>query len=463
MNKALEVTRLGSLHWRVWWLSAMGVFLDGFDLFIIGVALPLISREFAPGPFMTGLIGAAAVLGSVLGGFLGGRFTDRYGRKSLYLADLGFFIVFGLFSAFSWDIWSLVFFRFMLGVGVDYPICASYVSEFMPSRIRGKMLIGAFSFQAAGMLCGAVAGVIILNILPDYGAWRWMLGVGVVPAVIVLALRTTVPESPRWLIDKGEFKKAGEIIARIVPELKDRVDAIVADMQAHSRQVQKTAMRYGHLLTGQYLRRTILAVVPWFCMDIATYGIGLFTPTILAVITYDTETNFILKDLAATKGAAYLDIFLIIGFLLNIWLVDKWGRIRLQMLGFGGMALGLLILSAATETAGQGGASLYLVIPGFVLFNLLMNMGPNATTFILPAELFPTCMRASVHGIATSAAKLGAALGIFLLPILKAYAGIPATLLVVAAASILGLLVTALFKVNTTGRSLEDINPGDIR
>ena len=465
MNRALEETRLRGLHWRVWWLSAMGVFLDGFDLFVIGVALPLIAREFAPNPFITGLIGASAVLGSVLGGFLGGCFTDRYGRKSLYLVDLGFFIVFGLLSAASWDVWSLILFRFLLGVGVgvDYPICASYVSEFMPSRIRGKMLIGAFSFQAVGMLSGAVAGVIILHLFPDSGAWRWMLGAGVVPAVIVLEMRTTVPESPRWLIDKGEFKKAGEIIARIVPELRDRVDAIVADTRARSRQAQKTVMGYGHLLKKQYLRRTILAVVPWFLMDIATYGIGLFTPTILAIITYDNETNFILKDLAATRGAAYLDIFLIIGFLLNIWLVDRWGRIRLQILGFGGMALGLLILSAATGTAGDGRASLYLVILGFVLFNLLMNMGPNATTFILPAELFPTSMRASVHGIATSAAKLGAALGIFLLPILKADAGIPVTLLVVAAAAVLGLIVTALFRINTTGRSLEDINPGDVR
>jgi len=139
MNSALEETRLRGLHWRVWWLSAMGVFLDGFDLFIIGVALPLISREFSPDPFITGLIGASAVLGSVLGGFLGGRFTDLYGRKSLYLVDLGFFIVFGLLSALSWDVWSLILFRFLLGVGVgvDYPICASYVSEFMPSRIRG--------------------------------------------------------------------------------------------------------------------------------------------------------------------------------------------------------------------------------------------------------------------------------------------------------------------------------------
>lgn len=465
LNQALEETKLMGLHWRVWFLSSMGVFLDGFDLFIIGVALPLIAREFSPSPFMTGLIGAAAVLGSVLGGFLGGRFTDRYGRKALYIVDLAFFIIFGLLTAFSWDVGSLIVFRFLLGigVGVDYPICASYVSEFMPTRIRGRMLIGAFSFQAAGMLSGALVGAIVLKIFHEFEAWRWMLGLGVVPAVIVLVLRTTVPESPRWLIDKGYFEKAGDIIARIVPDLKDRVKDLVADTATHAKHAARKRMGYGHLLTRQYIKRTILAVVPWFCMDIATYGIGLFTPTILAIITYDKETNFILKDLAATEGAAYLDSFLIAGFLLNIWLVDKWGRIRLQILGFGGMALGLCILAVASDTGTQGNASPYLVIPGFILFNLMMNMGPNATTFILPAELFPTSMRASAHGIATSAAKLGAAFGIFLLPILKSSVGIPSTLVLVAIAAILGLVVTAIFKINTTGRSLDEINPGDIR
>lgn len=126
------------------------------------------------------------------------------------------------------------------------------------------------------------------------------------------------------------------------------------------------------------------------------------------------------------------------------------------------MALGLCMLAIASATAVQGSESLYLVIPGFILFNLLMNMGPNATTFVLPAELFPTSMRASAHGIATSAAKLGGALGIFLIPILQSSIGIPSTLITVSAAAILGLIVTAAFQVHTTGKTLEEINPIDI-
>lgn len=465
MNEVLNDAKLGKVHWRVWLLSSMGVFLDGFDLFIIGIALPLIVREFSPGPFEIGFIGAAAVLGSVLGGFLGGRFIDHYGRKSLYVIDMVFFMAFGLMSAFSWDVYSLIAFRFLLGigVGVDYPICASYVSEFMPTRIRGRMLIGAFSFQALGMLSAAILGLIILKIYPYDDAWRYMLAIGSIPALIVLVLRTTVPESPRWLIDRGKYDRAAKIIANIVPAVRDKVDKIVANAIKHFEQVEEKKLKYSDLFRKKYLRRTVLAVVPWFCMDMATYGVGLFMPTILAIIAFSGESNYILKDIAATKGSAYLDIFLIVGFALNIWLVEKLGRIKLQIIGFTGMFVGLILLAiAGTSAEGVQAASLYLVIPGFVLFNLLMNMGPNATTFILPAELFPTKLRASAHGLATSTAKFGATLGIFILPLVKDQIGLSAALITLASFVLVGLVVTILFRVNTMGRSLEDINPGDI-
>jgi len=279
----------------------------------------------------------------------------------------------------------------------------------------------------------------------------------------VMALRVYVPESPRWLIEKGEYEKAAQIIARIVPAVKDQIDLIVADALKHATKIERVKLKYSDLFKKEYLRRTVLAVVPWFSMDIATYGVGLFTPTILAIIAYDNETNYILRDIASTKGAAYLDIFLIIGFALYIWFVEKLGRIRLQIIGLAGMFIGLLILAAAGVSMGSNGAtSLYLVIPGFVLFNLLMNMGPNATTFILPAELFPTKLRASAHGLATSSAKFGAALGIFILPIIKDAIGLPAALISLAEFVLIGLVVTAVFKVQTMGRSLEEINPGDI-
>ena len=99
LERALDASALTPMHWKIWWLSAMGVFLDGFDLFIIAVAMPIIVMDLGVSPLMEGSIGAAALIGAMAGAFVGGRLTDRLGRKSIYLIDLAVFIVFSLLTA----------------------------------------------------------------------------------------------------------------------------------------------------------------------------------------------------------------------------------------------------------------------------------------------------------------------------------------------------------------------------
>ena len=177
-------------------------------------------------------------------------------------------------------------------------------------------------------------------------------------------------------------------------------------------------------------------------MDIATYGVGLFTPVILGAIEISgTTPSLVTHDLALAKGSGIIDLFLVFGFLLGIWMVPRFGRIRMQAIGFGGMAVGMLVLLTAT---GLTNSSLHipLVFAGFILFNLLMNAGPNSTTFTLAPILFPTQLRGTAGGFAAGVAKLGATFGVFLLPVLKEKFGLPSVLGIVSAVSVLGLLVT---------------------
>ena len=460
----INETGLQPLHWRVWFLSAMGIFLDGFDLFIIGVAMPLISADFNPSPMLKGLIGSSTVLGSVVGAAFLGFLTDRWGRKFMYIFDLMIFIVFSILCGFSWDPISLIVFRFILGVGIgaDYPICASYVSEFMPARIRGRMLIGAFSFQALGMLGAALAGLVTIMFYPEIKAWRWMLVMGAIPAAVVMIYRVRIPESPRWCMEHGKYRKASKIISKLIPERKAEIEklllvdrpAALAAPQHHS-----LGKKYALLFSPRYLGRTILASVPWLMMDIATYGIGIFMPTILAAMTMQGSDSFIGQIFEVTEDAAILDFFLIFGFLINLGLVEKWGRIKLQIIGLAGMTAGLAILAYAASQPVDTPHHLGLIFMGFMIFNLLMNMGPNATTFILPAELFATDLRASGHGFASSAAKIGAALGIFILPILHEYCGMTVTMCAIGGATLVGLIVTVIFRIETSGKTLEELDP----
>ncbi|MGF1473561.1 MAG: MFS transporter [Rubrobacteraceae bacterium] len=455
LGSALDEASLTSTHWRVWFLSAMGVFLDGFDLFIMAVALPLIARDFDVSAPVLGLIGAAALIGAVVGAGVVGRLSDLFGRKVLYTIDLAFFTVFALLSGLAWDPASLIVFRFLLGVGVgaDYPLSSTYITEFMPARIRGRMLVSGFSFQALGALAGAGAGILILLIHPEEGAWRYMLMLGVIPALIVVILRSALPESPRWAMAKGKGAEAAGVVSSLSGGPAQGQEPAGEES---SRQVTvREQVSYRELFSSRFVRLTILACVPWFLMDVGLYGVGFFTPTILTTLNLTGTGDFITNDIASTEGAALLDIFLLLGFGLAILLVDRWGRITLQVLGFGGMPAGLLLLGASSLVAEGTTTHLILVFGGFALFNLLINMGPNATTFVLPAELFPTSVRASAHGLAASSGKVGAAVGVFLLPIFVSWLGLGITMMLLAGTSLLGLLVTWWFGTETRGRALD--------
>ena len=201
----------------------------------------------------------------------------------------------------------------------------------------------------------------------------------------------------------------------------------------------------GDLFSRAYRARTVLVAVPWFLMDIATYGVGLFTPIILSAIDTSGQTGgTISHDLADVKGSGAIDLFLLFGFLLGIWAVPKFGSIRMQAIGFAGMAFGMLLLIIAVYLANSG-FHIQLVFTGFILFNLLMNAGPNSTTFTLAPILFPTQLRATASGFAAGVAKLGATVGVFVLPILKGEFGVPAVLGMVVAVSVIGLVVTLVF------------------
>jgi predicted MFS family arabinose efflux permease len=205
------------------------------------------------------------------------------------------------------------------------------------------------------------------------------------------------------------------------------------------------------LFSRTYRARTVLVAVPWFLMDIATYGVGLFTPIILGAIDVSGKTvGVIADDFADATGSSAIDLFLLFGFIVGIWAVPKFGRIRMQAIGFAGMACGMILLVIAVYLSNSS-LHISLVFTGFIVFNLLMNAGPNSTTFTLAPILFPTQLRATASGFAAGIAKIGATFGVFVLPIVKGTFGVPAVLGMMAAVSLLGLIVTLVFGREDTG------------
>jgi MFS family permease len=463
MGEALDRASMTPLHVRFWALAGLGVMLDGFDFFIIGVAVPLIAEDFSINATEKGLVAAAAILGAIVGAGLLGPLGDRFGRCRIFKLDLWLFVLFSLLCVVAWDVWSLFAFRFLLGVaiGLDYPIAASYLAELLPSRNRGRWLVSAFSLQAVGILLGACVGVVILEAWSEIDSWRLMLGFGVVPALIIIMLRRGTPESPRWLAQNGREAEAAEVAGRLVGHP-------VAVTEADTERLAPTpeglkAFVAPQLFSRRLIRRTLLTAVPWFLMDIATYGVGLFTPTLLAALALaGPDATFMADDIASTEGTAILDVFLVIGFAGAIVLVDRVGRIPLQLAGFLMMAIALCILATAELLEGGGEAHLGMVVVGFALFNTFMNAGPNATTYALPAEVFPSEVRAAGHGFAAACAKLGAALGVFLFPILLDDIGTSALLFAIAGTSLLAFAVTFALRIEPRGRSLAELSGAEL-
>jgi MFS family permease len=204
-----------------------------------------------------------------------------------------------------------------------------------------------------------------------------------------------------------------------------------------------------------------LASVPWFLQDLGTYGIGIFTPTILAAAIGASSdharsiTDVIQQDIIAAKGAALITTLLILGILFAVMLADIVGRIALQVWGFVGCAAGLFLASLSGFFV--DGEQLLLIFAGFMLFNFMTNLGPNAQTYLLAGEVFPTAIRGKGAGFAAAFAKIGAVATAFLLPILLDTIGTQALLYYLIVTSLLGAAITWLFRIETTGVSLENL------
>ncbi|WP_088893433.1 MFS transporter [Leptolyngbya ohadii] len=451
-EQRLDESDLTRVMWLLWALSAGLIALDGFDFFIIGVALPFLQRDFSLSPTEIGAVAVAAIVGSLVGSLTLGPLTDRIGRQRMLLIDVALFVIASAGTALAWDALSLIGFRFLVGVaiGADYPISVSYITENVPARLRGRMVIGAFTFQAVGALLGAITGIGIIaafqTFLPDsvqpvihYG-WRWMLGVGLGLAIAVGLLRLNfLLESPSYYLARGDYEAASKAASTLL-------EMPIALTPETDPPETETPLSYGDLFSSSYRRRTLLASIPWFLQDIATYGIGIFTPTIIAALAFANQTDLLGRELASATGAAIVDLFLIAGFLIAVVCVERVGRIRLQILGFVGMAIGLLILAGSGWVSSGTVWNTAIVFLGFFVFNLTMNAGPNSTTFLLSGEVFPTSIRASGAGFAAAVAKAGAVVGAFGLPILQGAIGVPPLLIGLAGICLLAAVLTFLLR-----------------
>src|SRR6202161_4740353 len=269
----MDEAPLGRTHARAVVASGMGFFTDAYDLFVIGIASALITKDWNLSSDRLALLNSTMLAAAFLGALVFGRYADKVGRKRVYWLVAVIMIAGALGSAFAQSYWMLIAFRFVLGFGVggDYPVSAVMVSEYANRKDRGKLVGMVFGTQALGLIIGPLIALALLGGgLGDDTVWRILLGVGALPAAGVIYLRTRMPESPRYQIQvRGKAK----------PQIGLR--AFFTDR------------RWLIMLAG--------TAGTWFLLDYAYYGNTISTPQILSLISPTASTR--------TKLALQLAIF----------------------------------------------------------------------------------------------------------------------------------------------------------
>ena len=440
---ALDEASLSRFHLRAVLASGMGFFTDAYDLFVIGIAAALITRDWDLSPGRLAVLNSTMLAAACLGAFVFGRFADVIGRKRVYWIVAAIMIAGALGAALSPSYWVLIAFRFLLGVGVggDYPVSAVMVSEYANRKDRGKLVGMVFGTQALGLIIGPLVALALLGAgAGDDTAWRVMLALGAVPAAAVLYLRCQMPESPRYQIQvQGKADQAASPMPQPAGERASGPGGLQHDLGLRAFLTSRTWLI---MLAG--------TAGTWFLLDYAYYGNTISSPQILSLISPGASTM--------TKIALQLAIFVVAavpGYILGIARMDRIGHRRLQLTGFAMMAL--CFLAIAVIPGMTTAVAPFLLVYGVSYF--FTEFGPNMTTFVLPSELYPVTMRATGHGISAGVGKLGAFIGVFLFPLLQTSLGLRGTLLLTATVSAAGLALTLVLP-EPAGRSLEDIISG---
>ncbi|WBM44721.1 MFS transporter [Pseudomonas putida] len=432
MGDLVVDSRFERFQKKVTTCAAGGKLCDGWILAVIGIALPLSTTGLGISSTLEALIGSASLIGLFIGGLLFGWVTDKVGRKKMFLATLTTFLICAMLQFVVTDPWQLFFLRVLLGlaVGADYAVAGAFVAEFNSKERRGPGLAGLLIWWYIGFTVAATCSILVINAMPDAAElWRYILASSFVPAAIMLFLRVGIPESPRWLLSTGREQEAREVAEQYLDPVT-RADLFKEKINALS---------YSALFSSRYIKKTLLTSVFWMAQITPFFAIYIFMPKILQSINFGSSSKL---------GEILLYVFLLVGCLVGVSLINRLGRRKLLISSFVGQVIPLVILGIWPDSH-----SLALIVLCFGIFAFFHAAG-STLQMLYPSEIFPTEIRATGVGFAAGMSRLGAAVGTFLLPIGLSHWGTGAVMLIGAAVSTVGLLVAVAWAPETKGLEL---------
>jgi putative MFS transporter len=447
ISERLDALPFTRKHGRVLTGSGIGWALDAMDVGLISFVIAALIEHWGITKGESGLIASIGFAGMAIGASLGGLLADRLGRRQVFAITL---LVYGLAtgaSAFAGGIALLLVLRFFvgLGLGAELPVASTYVSEFAPARIRGRIIVILEAFWAVGWTAAALIGFFVVPLGPD--GWRWAFALGAVPAVYALIVRWGLPESPRWLAKRGRHDEAERIVADFERSAGAATPARAGGSAstgggapaAHS---EPPALARGGRLAALWSRefrvRTLSIWAVWFCVNFAYYGAFIWIPSILVDAGFGLVRSFgftLLITLAQLPGYA-----------VAAWVIERWGRrLTLSVFRVGSAASAVVFGTVHSEGA--------IVASGMALS--FFNLGAWGALYAVTPELYPTSLRATGSGWAAGVGRIASIVAPLVVPLMLVAGGaaltfgVFAVFFLVAAAAAWGL-------VEFRGRALDD-------
>ena len=437
-------------HLRVLSGSGLGWALDAMDVGLISFIIAALTQHWGLTKGEGGLIASVGFLGMAIGASVGGLLADRIGRRQVFAITL---LIYGAAtgaSALVGGLALLLVLRFIvgLGLGAELPVASTYVSEFAPARIRGRVIVILEAFWAVGWTASAIIGYFVVP--ASENGWRWAFFIGAVPAIYALVVRLGLPESPRWLASRGRTTEALRIVETFeasaragagprTEESAPATDASGAQASGAAGPVPpRSRNRLAAIWAPEYRTRTAAIWAVWFCVNFAYYGAFIWIPSILVDAGFGLVRSFgftLLITLAQLPGYA-----------VAAWLIEKWGRrLTLSVFLVGSAAAAVAFGTAETETA--------IVAAGMALS--FFNLGAWGALYAVTPEIYPTSLRGTGTGWAAGFGRIASIIAPLCVPIMLVTGGAGLTFTVFAVFFVVAA-VAAWGLVEYTGKSLDE-------
>jgi putative MFS transporter len=441
LPQRMERLPLTSYQRKIFLIIATAWLFDSMDLAMMTFVLAPIAKAFALTPAQTGLLGSASLAGMALGASLAGMLADRIGRKAVFQWSMVVWGLAALLCATAPDYTVLLIARFVLGfgMGAEFPIAQSMVSEIIPANARGKYIALLEGFWPLGFI---LAGIVALLVVPA-GGWRWVFVCTGLPAAYVLVIRRKVPESPRWYEARGHMKEAEETMEFLETQVEKAygkpLPAPVQDGIAD--EVDRGGFSLWELFTKQYRIRTLMIWTLWFFALLGYYGITTWMGKLLV------DKGFAIQK--SIEFVLFMSLFGVPGFFSAAYLVEKLGR-KPAVMGY------VLLSGLAAYFYGKAATTQELIIAG--AFMQFFFFGMWSVMYAYTPELFPTRARATACGTASGWGRVGALIGPMLIPAIISNYGMEAVFTLGAASFVIAALNVFILGPETKGKVLEEIS-----